>query len=179
MHTLPLVLLSLAPGLARECRSMLDVPIWVWAPSVPHSQYLVPFFPERLLERVYGPCTTLDLTGRHLGDGHAVSLAAALKEMPALTTLLLSDNTIGDVGAAALAELLVMQSNLTTLDLSHNAVGRTGASALASALKDSPSLTSLKLDGNPINDLRSIFNFCHAAFKEGCQWAMQKAGLAA
>ena len=96
--------------------------------------------------------------------------------MPALTTLTLSNNTIGDVGAAALAELLVMPSNLTTLDLSNNVIGRTGASALAAALKDS-SLTSLTLDGNPINDLRSIFNFCHAAFKEGCQWAMQKAGL--
>ncbi|CAF1064305.1 unnamed protein product [Rotaria sordida] len=124
--------------------------------------------------------TTLDLTGKQIGDegaqhvagilqdnkehhqlnyllaqispNHAREFAATLQTNQTLQKLDLSINNIGPPGAQYLAEALRNNQTLTTLDLSGNKITDAGIQNLADALQNNQTLRTLNLRINKFRD---------------------------
>ncbi|KAL0242539.1 hypothetical protein GEMRC1_005102 [Eukaryota sp. GEM-RC1] len=102
--------------------------------------------------KVNSSVTSVDLSGKSIGDEGATALAEVLKVNSSVTSVDLSYNSIGDEGARVLAEALKVNTSVTTVDMGYNSIGDEGARALAEALKVNSSVTSVNLDFNSIED---------------------------
>jgi hypothetical protein len=94
----------------------------------------------------------LDLSGNHIEDAGAESLAGVLRQCAALAHLDFSENQIGEAGAVSLAGVLGQCTAMAHLNLSNNEIGPDGAESLAGVLGQCAALAHLDLGLNQIGE---------------------------
>ena len=107
-----------------------------------------------------------------IGDDGAAAVAFALPSLRVFTTLSLSCNNIGDKGALALSQALANIRHMTELDLACNNIGVDGANALLTSLPTTRALVYLDLRNNNFDEATV------AAVKKGLA-TNQKAAISA